>query len=288
MKNNSTLKVLEAIQLSTDFLEKKGIESPRINAELLLAEILKCKRLDLYLSFDRPLSETEKIRYREFIQRRGKFEPLQYIIGYVEFYGLRLNVNPAVLIPRPETEFLIETIIKKVTERGKLNILDIGTGSGNIPVALAVNLPDSYIRSIDISKDAVYLAKENAELNNVKNIIDFSVNDIFKFPASTETFDVVVSNPPYIGEVEYNDLQREIVEYEPKNAVTDLADGFKFYKKISELAKFLLNKDGMIFFEIAFDQADETYKILEVEGFLNIEILKDYSGNDRVIYGVKK
>jgi release factor glutamine methyltransferase len=237
MKNNSTLKVLEAIQLSTDFLEKKRIESPRINAELLLADILGCKRLDLYLSFDRPLSEGEKIKYREYVQRRAKFEPLQYILGYVEFYGLRFNVNSSVLIPRQETEVLIETIISKVTGLGKLNILDIGTGSGNIPISLASKLPDSYIRSIDVSEDAILLAKENAELNNVSSLVDFSVCDIFSFPENTEFFDLIVSNPPYVGKQEYRDLQKEIVDYEPKNAVTDLADGFKFYKKITELSK---------------------------------------------------
>ncbi|HEY6436691.1 MAG TPA: HemK/PrmC family methyltransferase, partial [Ignavibacteriaceae bacterium] len=132
--------VIESIKLSTDFLAGKGIESPRTNAELLLADIINCKRLDLYLLFDRPLSEVELQHYREYIKRRSSFEPLQYILGKVEFYGLELNVNKSVLIPRPETEILIENIINQFSNEKNLKILDIGCGSGNISIALAVQL----------------------------------------------------------------------------------------------------------------------------------------------------
>jgi release factor glutamine methyltransferase len=134
------LAVLEAINKSTEYLDGKGIESARMNAELLLADILKCKRLDLYLMYDRPLKNDELNRYREFVRRRSTFEPLQYITGTVEFYGLELNITPAVLIPRPETEFLVESVISSVNKEDKLQILDIGSGSGNISCALAVNL----------------------------------------------------------------------------------------------------------------------------------------------------
>ena len=131
------LTVLEAINLSTEYLTKKDIESPKLNAELLLAHILNCKRLDLYLSYDRPLDENETNKYRDFIKRRGKCEPLQYIIGSVEFYGLEFKVNPSVLIPRQETEILIETILETVSKENDLRILDIGTGSGIIAICLA-------------------------------------------------------------------------------------------------------------------------------------------------------
>ena len=150
--------VLESINLSSDYLKNKGIESPRINAELLLAHVLNCKRLNLYLSFEKPLSEEEIIKYKELLKRRIKFEPLQYIIGKVEFYGIDFMVNPSVLIPRQETEILVETIIRQYDKYDTLRILDIGTGSGNIAVSLAKNLDNSFITGIDISEDALKIA----------------------------------------------------------------------------------------------------------------------------------
>ena len=161
------LTVLEAINKSTGYLKDKGIESPRINAELLLSHILKCKRLNLYLSFDRPLTDEETDEYRELLKRRSKFEPLQYIVGSVEFFGLDFEINPKVLIPRPETELLVETIIDSLKEKESLTVLDIGTGSGNIAVALAKNLPDVRVKAIDISSDALKLAEKNSELSQI-------------------------------------------------------------------------------------------------------------------------
>jgi release factor glutamine methyltransferase len=172
------LTVLDAINLSTEFLEKKEIESPRINAELLLAHTLNCKRLDLYLSYDRPLSEDEIKIYREFIRRRSKSEPLQYIIGKVEFYGLEYKVNPSVLIPRQETEILVETIINSVNKEDKLTILDIGAGSGNISISLARYLPNAKITATDKSEDALETARANANLHNVSERIKFIKHDI--------------------------------------------------------------------------------------------------------------
>ena len=189
--------VLDSINLSAQYLGQKGIESPRTNAELLLANILGCKRLDLYLTFERPLSETEVQKYREQIKRRASFEPLQYIIGKVEFYGLELKVNPSVLIPRPETELLVENILLQFSKEQKLTILDIGSGSGNIAIALAVNLPQSKIVSTDISEETLQIANDNSELHNVSRQIKFVNhnilrNDLTSFPM----FDIVVSNPP--------------------------------------------------------------------------------------------
>ena len=159
--------VLESINLSTQYLSEKGIESPRTNAELLLANIIGCKRLELYLSFDRPLGETELQKYREQIKRRGRFEPLQYITGKVEFYGLELKVNPSVLIPRPETELLVENILNQFSKEKEPIILDIGCGSGNIAIALAANLPAAKITSTDVSAEALKVAEENSERHNV-------------------------------------------------------------------------------------------------------------------------
>lgn len=225
--------VLEAINLSTNYLKNKGIDSPRINAELLLAKVLNCKRLDLYLSFDRPLVENELIIYRDFIKRRSKNEPLQYIVGSVEFYGLVFVVNSFVLIPRQETEILVETIINANKDRNNLKILDVGTGSGIIAICLAKYLNQAQVFAIDSSADALAVAKENAIANGVEEKINFIQHDINIDGINLgNDFDIVVSNPPYISNEEYPKLQPELRVYEPRIALTDDSDGFSFLKQL--------------------------------------------------------
>ena len=280
------LTVLEAINLSTEFLEKKEIESPRINAELLLAHALNCKRLDLYLSYDRPLNEDEVKLYREFIRRRIKSEPLQYIIGKVEFYGIEFNVNPSVLIPRQETEILVETIINSVNKDGSLKILDVGVGSGNISISLAKHLPYSKITATDISEQALETAKANAEMNNVSEKINFIKHDILSHNLNDE-FDIVVSNPPYISREEFPQLKDELKVYEPQNALTDFSDGLNYYRIISSKAKEFVKSKGKIFFEVGQGQVEDVKKILAENNFNEISIVKDYLKIDRVISGVK-
>ncbi len=281
------LTVLEAIRLSTEFLDKKGISEARVNAELLLAEILNCKRLQLYLSFDRPLSNEETDKYREHIARRAKYEPLQYITGNVEFMGYKFNVTKDVLIPRPETEILVEQIIEEYKEKSGLQILDIGTGSGNIAVSLSKNFTRAQILAIDKSEEAIDLARQNALINEVSSEIEFRVEDIFDFSPENK-FDLIVSNPPYVDEKQYAALQEEIVNFEPRIALTDSDDGFSFYKKISEVAKVILKIGGKIFFEVGIGQSEKVKIILEENNFSEIKIVKDYSGIDRVISGVIK
>ncbi|MHB8905304.1 MAG: peptide chain release factor N(5)-glutamine methyltransferase [Melioribacteraceae bacterium] len=282
------LTVLESLKLSTEYLEKKGIESARLNAELLLAEILNCKRLDLYLKFDQPLKENEVDIYREWISRRGKFEPLQYIIGKVEFFGLQFKVTHDVLIPRSETEILVEEVINFAKDKSGLKILDIGTGSGNIPIALAKNLTNAEIISVDVSTKAIEVAKENALLNSVESKVEFILSDINHFKIETGLFDIVISNPPYVSAEEYPSLQKEIVEYEPSIALTDSNDGLDFYRTIAEKSKSFLKKEGKIFFEIGKEQFDDVEKILLKNNFLNIKITKDYQQIERVISGELK
>ena len=279
--------MLESLQLSTDFLEKKGIESSRLNAELLLSEILKCKRLDLYLKFDQPLKENEVDTYREWIARRGKFEPLQYITGNVEFYGLAFKVTPDVLIPRPETEILVEEVIKFCKDKTGLKILDIGTGSGNIPIALAKNLHDVEITAIDISEKALSIARENAAANGVEQKIHFITADVKNYISDFQ-FDIVISNPPYVSKEEYPNLQKEITNYEPLVAVTDSNDGLDFYRTIAERAKLLLKSNGKIFLEVGKDQARFIADIIEKNDFINIYFVKDYQQIDRVVVGELK
>ena len=280
------LTVLESIKLSTEYLQSKGIESPRINAELLLANILNCKRLDIYLKFDQPLKEDEIKIYQEYIRRRGKFEPLQYIIGSVEFFGLEFKVNKSVLIPRPETEILVETVISSVPKEELVKILDIGTGSGNIAISLAKSLLNTKITAIDNSPEALGIAKENAKLNSVEERIEF-VNEsiLMDNNYSTKKYDIIVSNPPYVPASEFQNLQPELKVYEPRIALTDENDGFSFFRIISSKSKSILKEKGKLFFEVGKDQFQKVEEILNENNFKNITVKKDYQNIERVIYG---
>lgn len=278
--------VLEAIRLSTEYLEKKKIDSPRINAELLLAHIIGCKRLDLYLAFDRPLTEPELNIYRGLIKRRASYEPLQYIIGTVEFYGLVFKVTSSVLIPRPETELLVENIIKELSDKEQLNILEIGCGSGNITISLAYHLKQAQIITTDVSDAALNLAKENSQKLGVAERISFIrhnilTDDLLRF----SMFDLVVSNPPYVSLQSYSSLQKEILDFEPRLAVTDESDGLTFYRIISEKVSGNIKKGGKLFFEISHGQCDDVKSIMTKNNFSKIEVIKDYQNIERIVFG---
>ena len=278
--------VLEVIKLSTEYLQKKGVESPRANAEILLAEILKCKRLELYLAFDKPLAENEVQVYREAIRKRGLRIPLQYIVGNVEFYGLKLIVNENVLIPRPETELLVEKIINDSDKSTNLKILDIGVGSGNISLSILKKLPNSKVVAIDISESALDIANQNAEINSLQDRIEFRRFDIMNDNLnSLGMFDLIVSNPPYVSENDYESLEPELKNHEPKIALTDNSNGISFYKHIIEVSNQILYKTGKIYFELGVDQSAQVQEYFEQNNFTNIIITKDYSGIDRIIRG---
>jgi len=257
------LTVLASIQKSTDYLEKKGIDSPRINAELLLSNILHCSRLDLYLQYDRPLSEEETNNYRNFIQRRGKYEPLQYILGETEFYGIKFIVDSSVLIPRQETEILIDTILECVDKTSELNILDIGCGCGCISICLLKYLPNATVYAIDNSPEAIESTKINSKIYNLTERVNIYTKDIFDDEQliGLNEFDIIVSNPPYVSKDGYNSLQKEIILFEPESAVTDFNDGYKFYRRISTLTENLLKKGGKLFFEAGDKKADKVKEI---------------------------
>ena len=279
------LTVLESIKLSTEYLGKKGVESPRINAELLLAHILKCKRLDLYLTFDRPLSDEEVTLYRSFLKRRGEYEPLQYIVGSVEFYGLPFLVNSSVLIPRQETEILVEEIIEQNKKDPRIKILDIGTGSGNIAVALAKHLPGSKVVASDLSKDALELAGKNSVQNGTESQVKFIENDILVSYPDEKEFDVIVSNPPYVSGNDFEKLRPELKVYEPRQALTDDADGLIYYREISLKAKELLRPGGRLYFETGEGQSQAVRKILEENNYKSIMTKNDYLNIERVVSG---
>jgi release factor glutamine methyltransferase len=279
--------ILEAINKSSDYLKKKGIEDHKINAELLLCSLLNCKRINLYLNFDRPLSEEETDKYRELLKRRGEREPLQYITGTIEFYGLRFKVNNTVLIPRPETELLVDRIINENSGK-KLRILDIGTGSGNVAVSLKYHLPLVEISAIDKSNDAIRTAIDNADYNLISGKIDFCNIDIMTEDIfSIGSFDIIVSNPPYVSEEDYQNLEPELRLHEPKMALSDLSNGLSFYKKIADISVRLLNDRGKVYLEMGAGQSSAIKDILLEKNFCNISVTKDYQNIERIISGEK-
>jgi release factor glutamine methyltransferase len=277
-------KVIDILKTTTEYFTSKYIENPRLNAEQLLAHILKLDRVQLYIQFERMLSQQEVSEYRKLIRRRADEEPLQYITGKTEFMGLQFIVNPSVLIPRPETELLVEKIIETTNHLNLKNpsIIDIGTGSGCIAVSLAHYLKNSHISAIDISNDALEMAKKNARHNQINNI-DFIQYDILHtttFPINQVDF--VVSNPPYISEQEMTDLPNEIKNYEPRIALTDDKSGLIFYQKILSLIGKGL-KCKFVFMEMNANLEKEILEIVNGFGFKKSLVIPDLNKLPRIL-----
>ena len=316
--------VLEAIQKSTEFLAKKGVESPRLQTELLLAHLLKLPRMKLYLNFERALTPAEVDGLREFIKRRGQREPLQHITGSTSFCGLEIAVNRAALIPRPETELLAELgwqFLHQLSEgraprdpnstesengasqSSALRVLDFGTGTGCIAIALAVKCPSAKVVATDVSPDALALAKENAARNNVTGQIQFLQGDGFVAlanesergqlvrelgDANTPTgcprsFDLIISNPPYIPSAEIATLQPEVRDFDPRGALDGGADGLDFCRMLAVESKPFLKLGGKIMLEFGDGHADAIRKIFEKEKWIVEAVREDYSQRERFL-----
>jgi release factor glutamine methyltransferase len=277
-------RVLDIIKTSTEFLEKKGVPDARLDAEILLGNVLKKNRLELYLFFDRPMAKDEMDLYREHIRRRGTREPLQHIVGETGFMNLILKTTPAALIPRPETEILVEKTLG-LNIKPEVRILDIGTGSGCIAIALAQALDSAKILGIDVSKEALTLAKENAILN--KTEVTFQEIDILKtLPHMDQRFDIVVSNPPYIAPNEKAQLQAEVSQFDPSIALFDGSDGLTFYHRFAEILPDLLVPGGHFLFEFGGSpQEKPVLNIFMKNGLHDLEIIQDYNGDPRIITG---
>tara|TARA_R110000751_G_scaffold137079_3_gene240408 strand:- start:10383 stop:11228 length:846 start_codon:yes stop_codon:yes gene_type:complete len=249
---------------------------------ILSEKYLNLSRIEIALNRDRRLTETEAEKFQKAILRLQNHEPIQYIIGETEFYGLPFKVNTHTLIPRPETEELVEWILSGFPPSGARGILDIGTGSGCIAISLAKNLPNAKISALDISEEALKIAEANAKLNKVE--VDFFQTDILAAETLPMKYDVIVSNPPYVRELEKKQMQQNVLKYEPHSAlyVKD-EDPLLFYRAISRLAKNHLNPAGKLFFEINEYLAYEMTELLKAAGFKNIEIKKDIYGKDRML-----
>lgn len=278
---------LDIFNKSVDYLKKNGVPSPLLDTEYIFSDVLKVSRNTLKYSMSREIKEEDKNKIREMLVLRAKKrKPLQYILGEWEFYGLPFKVSEGVLIPRADTEILVEQCIQLMREVEEPNILDIGSGSGAISIAIANELKSSSVTGIDINEKAIELANENKTLNKIENV-NFIKSDLFEKIDKDFKYDLIVSNPPYISKNEYKTLMPEVKNYEPQNALTDLGDGLYFYREISKLAGEHLKDTAYLAYEIGYNQAKDVTKILQNNNFDILSVIKDYGGNDRVVIAKK-
>ena len=270
----------EAFRHGESLLLGQGIEDAKTDAWLLLSMACKIERSFYYLHMEEELPEDQLKGYEIALKKRAEHVPLQYITGETEFMGLRFKVNSSVLIPRQDTETLAEEALKVV--KPGMRVLDLCTGSGCIIISILHNVAQVDGCAVDISKQALNVAKENAKRNEVHAV--FEQSDLFE--RVTGTYDVIVSNPPYIPSADILNLMPEVRLFEPPEALDGKEDGLYFYRRIAEEAKEYLNVDGRIFFEIGYDQGSAVSELLIQAGFQGVCVMKDLAGNDRVVCGM--
>jgi len=280
--------VLEAIRKSAEFLARKGVDSPRLQVELLLAHVLRLPRMKLYLDFERQLKPTEVDTLRELIKRRGRREPLQHLLGLTSFCGLEIAVNLHVLVPRPETELLAEAgwkflLDSKTQDSGLKTVLDLGTGSGCLAITLAVKVPAARIVATDVSPDALAVAAQNAARHSVTGRVEFHCGPGFAALVAGARFDLIVSNPPYIPSGEIDTLQPEVRDFDPRAALDGGPDGLKFYRLIAEQAVPFLKPRGQIMLELGDGQAEPAREIFEAQKWIVEAIRPDYTQRSRIL-----
>jgi release factor glutamine methyltransferase len=277
--------VLEVIQKSADFLAKKGVDAPRLQTELLLAHVLQMPRMKLYLNFDRQLSDPELDSLRKLVQRRGQREPLQHLVGTTAFCGLEIAVNGHVLIPRPETELLAEEgwQFLSTSNQQPATALDFGTGSGCIAIAVAAKCPTAHLVALDVSPEALDVARQNAAKNNVSDRIEFRQGDGFAALKAGEQFDLILSNPPYIASAEIETLQPEVRDHDPRGALDGGADGLDFYRRLAAESGKFLKPHGKIMLEFGEGQAEKIGGIFAAQGWSVEAIREDYTQRQRFL-----
>jgi len=295
------MRLLDIIKFSSDDLEESGVSDPLVDAELLVLHAAGMERLRAYI--DNPeIDQSLRSKIKRLVTRRASGEPLQYIIGVVDFLGLHIRVGKGVLIPRPETELLVEEAIKTVRSqksdvrcekptRGKtqkakssspLCMLDLCTGSGCIALALAREFPTAQVYATDVSSKAIQYAEGNADYNGIKNVT-FLKGSLFSPVEEHMPFDLITANPPYIGSSDIDGLQREVRDWEPVEALDGGADGLDFYRAILSKAAGYLKASGWIFFELGFGQSEDVAELAGKAGLKNIELIKDFAGIERVL-----
>ena len=275
--------IREVLNWTRGYFEDAGIVQPRLEAEILLAHALDVDRLHLYMAPDKPLTSDERLRYRSVVKERRSGTPLQHVIGEVNFYGLRFRVDREALIPRSETEELLDQVIKRAPRDREIRCLDLGTGTGVIAVCMARYLPKAQVTAVDISPSALEMARENAALNEVADRIEFIESDWFAHVEGK--FDFIASNPPYIRSDELPDLAVEVRDHEPAVALDGGADGLDKIRKIAEGLRAYLQPDGVVLMEIGHEQGDRVKRILESIELVDVSVERDMAEKNRFVVG---
>ena len=270
------------------YLTEKGIDSPRLNAELLLSFVLELKRIELYTQYNKPVPEQQLSRLRELVKRAGQNEPIAYLVGKTEFYSMEINVTPDCMIPRPETELLVQRAVEFLrTRNGIQSVCDLCTGSGCIAVAIAKNYPNARIIATDICDAALAAAATNVEKHQLQDKITLLSGDLFDpiIPQlDVGKFDLIVCNPPYVSNSEYEKLDKNVKDYEPRLALLAGDDGMDIYRRIIEKVDRFLKSDAALILEIGYAQGPTIQEMLEqTEIFTEIKIEKDLHNNDRIV-----
>jgi len=278
---SETWTVRRLLEWTEDFLRKKGFESPRLEAQILLAHALGCKKIDLYVRFSEEPSEEKRTVFREIVKRRSEGTPVAHLVGHREFYSLSFAVSPDVLIPRPETETLVMEALRLLKPLAAPRVLDLGTGSGCIALTIAKQHKSSRVTAVDISPKALAIARGNAEHHGVAERVTFLEGDLFA-PVAVQTFDLIVSNPPYIAHAEFPTLDPGVRDFEPRSALDGGPDGLEFYRRLAADAGQFLNPSGTILVEIGSTQ-EESVRALFAERMKVGNTIRDLGGRPRVI-----
>ena len=279
--------VSQLLSKGKERLGNAGLEDPDISAELLLRSLLQMERSQLILNSTQIVGHNQEIEYNNLLEKRARHVPLQYLTGWVDFYNVRLHCDSRALIPRPETEMLVDTVISKSRRFQNPRVIDIGVGSGNISISIAKTIHTDGIVGVDISAAALELAAENARFNHLESKIELRQGDIYdlEFVKSLGKFDCVISNPPYVAVADKQSLQPEITQFEPEIAVFAGDDPLKFFKTIVGSISYILDIGGLLAFEIGMGQTDNIRDLLKSE-FSEIEVFEDLAGIERVITGI--
>lgn len=282
--------IRDLMKFSIDYLQRHGFDEARLTVELLLSHALRCQRIELYTRFDQPLSKDELKDFRSLFERRLQHEPVQYIVGSAGFMGMQFQVDPRSLIPRPETETLVEQIMLVCGRRPEgtsVTILEVGAGSGNIAVSVAKLLRNSHVTSIDVDREALEVAKGNVSMHGVTERVVLRELSVFDsiVEAFSEKFDLLVSNPPYVSAQEWEQLAPEIRSHEPRTAVCDAGDGLAFYRRMAEIGRALLREKGWVLVEVGHEQSETVVGIFRKAGFENLSVAKDLQGIPRIVSG---
>lgn len=277
------------LEWTTQYLKQHGSDSPRLDAEVLLAHSRRCARIKLYTDFAEPLPDDVRAAMRELVKRRAAAEPVAYLVGHREFFSLDFVVTRDVLIPRPETETLVLEVIERAKSLPAPRILDIGTGSGCIAISLATQLPAAHVTAVDISPPALRIAQENAERHNVTDRMRFLLGDLFALVPTGETFDFIVSNPPYVATEEWDALPPDVRQHEPRSALDAGLGGLAVLSRLAAEASPFLNPGGWLFLEFSPEQAEPLRAIAILQSaFDQVDVIKDLSGKARILAARRK